>query len=204
MTTQMIEIEAESLDEARCRIEEHIPEGFCLISEKIISDGRPRTVKALADTTREAFEKALIQVPSDGNVLEKKEIVTPEQRSIVVDAFDEQKAISYARQQSISQSGNAIVVNSVKLVTAGRKGIFGLGKTPHKYEVEIFRQAAVEIGYKTKARISLELLDIATFEEQKRFEEEQLQYEAEEESHRRQEELSDDDVRDSAWRRWLE
>jgi len=115
---------------------------------------------------------------------------------MIVDAFDEDTAISSARQQVMCQLGSTVNVKSIKLVTIGRKGIFGVGKRPNKYELEILRQATVEITYKTMAKITFELLDAATFEEQKRLELEERLAEEAAERRRHWEAMEDDE----AWR----
>src|SRR6266540_473748 len=182
MTTQTIELEAETLEEVRNKIDGQIPEGFQLFSERVISSGNPRSIKEIANTAKDAFEKALIQVPSDGKVIEKIEIAAPAKNFIIVEAFDEQSAISHAEQQAMRQTvrhlENTIIVKGIKLVSLGTKGFLGLGRKPNKYEAEIFWQAAVEIIYKQNVRVSFELLDTKTFEEKKRTEEWQAQQDA--------------------------
>jgi hypothetical protein len=41
MSEKVIEIEAETLEEARKQVEAQTPEGFLVVSEEIISDGKP-------------------------------------------------------------------------------------------------------------------------------------------------------------------
>ena len=59
MDENIIEIEAETLEEAREQVKRQIPEGSCLLTELVISDGKPKTVRAIADATEDAFAKAL-------------------------------------------------------------------------------------------------------------------------------------------------
>ena len=157
---QTIEAEAESLEEARERIESQMPEGWQLLSEKIISDGEPKTVKVSADTTKAAFTKAQRKIPREADVLEKRELVSPERKVITVEAFDEQTANSNARSEAKKAFGDAAVVKSLSFAVAGKKGFLGMGKKPDQYEVEVLvRQATVEVSYKLEARISAEVGD---------------------------------------------
>jgi hypothetical protein len=69
MSEQIFEIEAASLEEAREQVESQIPEGFYLLSEKVILDGKPKTVKAVADTIEAALIKAQGDIPANATIL---------------------------------------------------------------------------------------------------------------------------------------
>jgi hypothetical protein len=153
MTQQIIEIEAESLEDAREQLKSRIPEGLSVLSEKIISDGNPKTVTAAATSTEAAFAKAESQIPSNANVIAKQEVSAFGQKVVTVEAFDEQTAKSLVR----TQVGNDAVINDPKIAIPGKQGLMGIGKKPHQYQVEVFEQAVVEITYKTKAKISAEI-----------------------------------------------
>ena len=58
MTNKLIEIEAESLEKAREKARSLITEDMNLLSEKVISDGKPKTVTAVSDTTEMSFRKS--------------------------------------------------------------------------------------------------------------------------------------------------
>ena len=150
---QIIEVEAESLEEARKQVKSQIPHGLSILSEKIILDGKPKTAKGVAETMEEAYAKAQNEVPNGADVVEKKELANPERKAVTVEAFDEQSA----RTQVGNQSGSAAIVKGIKLVTSGSKGFLGIGKKPNQYEVEIFQQAVVEITYKTKTKVSVKI-----------------------------------------------
>ena len=136
-----------------------IPEGFRLLSERIISDGKPKTVKATAETTEEAFTKAQSEIPNGADVLEKKELVAPERKVVTLDAFDEQNAGLSARVEA-RQLGGTATVRNFRLAIPGRKGFLGIGAKPNQYEAEILRPAVVEVTYKTKARTSFDLVEV--------------------------------------------
>jgi hypothetical protein len=84
MSEKTIEVEADTLEEARAQVQSQIPEGLHLLSEQVISDGKPKTVKAVADTTESASAKAQREIPAKATVMEKKELTAPEQRIITV------------------------------------------------------------------------------------------------------------------------
>jgi hypothetical protein len=50
MYAQTIEVEADSLDEARARVKAQVPEGLFMLSEQVLSDGKPKTVEGTGDT----------------------------------------------------------------------------------------------------------------------------------------------------------
>jgi hypothetical protein len=154
---QQIEIEAESLEEAREQLQSQVPEGFELLSERVVSDGKPKTVKGVAETTEAAFTKAASQIPDDAKVLERKEIAPAERHVITVEAPDEQTARSRASSRARGQFKGRATVQSVTLAVAGRRGFLGLGAKPNQYDAEIFTQAVVEIVYKSKAKISAQI-----------------------------------------------
>jgi hypothetical protein len=153
----VIEIEAYSLPEARGLMDFQMPEGFHLISERVISDGRPKTAKGVADTTEAAFAKVQHEIPGNAIILEKKVLTTPKQKIITIKAFDEQSAESRARFQAGSQLGDTGIVKHIKLIVIGSKGLLGLRKKPNQYEAELWRQALVEIKYKPKVKVSIRI-----------------------------------------------
>lgn len=196
MVTKILEVEAETLEKARNKISAQIPDGFRIDSETIISDGKIRTVRESSDTIGLAFDNALGNVPNNSTVIEKNEVLVPERKSIIVEAFNEQEAVSNAHLEAAGILGKAAIVQNVELITIGRKGFLGIGKKPNKYEVEMSRQAKVEVIYKSMAKISVKLLDAEAFEEKKRIEEEERRAEDEAERMARLRALMDDE----AWR----
>lgn len=148
---ETIEVEADSLEEAREQVRSQIPEGFSLLSEEIISDGLPTTVEVVADTLDEALEKAQAALPDGAHILGQRELAVPERIAITVEAFTE----TGARMEADHRLGaGKAVVKSVRMTAAGSRGFLGFGKTPNRYEVEVVRRAVLEITYRTKARIS--------------------------------------------------
>ncbi|MDP8255055.1 MAG: hypothetical protein P9M14_04845 [Candidatus Alcyoniella australis] len=153
MSEKTIDVEANSLEEARQQIRAQIPEGLHLLSEKVLSDGNPKTIKADSETTEAAFAKVQSQIPGDANAITKKEITAPGPTSIIIKAFDEQNA----KTQVEKQISNTAILKAIRLVASGKKGFLGFGKKPNQYEADIFQQAVVEVTYKQKARISAKI-----------------------------------------------
>jgi hypothetical protein len=146
-----LDVEAESLDEAREKVKSQIPEGLILISEKIISDGNPTTVEASAVDFEWAFKKAQQEfIPAGASILDQKEITMPGRKVILVEANDEQTA----RTQAKNQIGKTELFESIHLKTSGKAGFLGVGKKPNQYECEIQQLAVVNVTYIAKPRIS--------------------------------------------------
>ncbi|MFZ2633480.1 MAG: hypothetical protein WA081_00640 [Desulfosalsimonadaceae bacterium] len=149
----MIIVEGESLEDAKKELSNRVTKWLHAFSEKIISDGKPQTLKITANTQEEAFQVAESRIPNNAQILQKSLINTPNHSVVKLRAFDEENV----KAEVLKQFGDSVLVVNTKLLTSGRKGLFGMGKTPHHYEVEIFQQAAVEITYKSKAQISAKI-----------------------------------------------
>jgi hypothetical protein len=156
MAERIILAVADSLEEAKEQLESQIPEGFDVVSQEIVSQGKRRTVKASGDTLETALAKAQRQVPSEAQVVEKREI-PPEQKPIerVVEAFDE---VSAKVATGIVPT-NRLTIKGVRLLAEGSKGFLGIGRKPNQYAVELVEHvpATVEITYKTPASIAAKI-----------------------------------------------
>lgn len=155
MVERMMEIKADSLEEARKQARSQVPEGLKIVSEEILSYGKTRSITGIADTIEAAFRKAESELPSDVEVLEKKQLVTAKQKVVTVEAFDE----GTARAQVEKDINKNARVEDVKLKKLGKKGFLGIGKKPDTYEVQMFEPAVVEVKYKKRARIRVELAE---------------------------------------------
>ncbi len=151
-----IEIEADSLEEAQRQLRSQIPNSLYIHTERAISNGRSKIVKAVADTTEIAFTIAQKEIPVEASVIEKKILTSPEQRVVTVEAFDEQAASALIADKVRDTKE---IIKAIKLKVIGNKGLFGVGKKPNQYEADVLRQANVEVTYSTKAKISAELGD---------------------------------------------
>jgi hypothetical protein len=121
----------------------------------VISDGKPRTIKAVAETTEAAFTKAQGDIPQNADDIETDvtEITAPKQRVITIEAFDEQSARTLIKGKLAPNE----ITKGLKLVVPGTSGFLGFGKKPNQYEADVLQQAIVQITYKTKAKISAQI-----------------------------------------------
>ena len=156
MNDKIITVEADSLEDVRKMIKSQIPEGFFLFSEEVVSDGNPKTIKALGETIEVAFAEAQKQIQPDAIILAKREISATEKKVVIVDGFDELEVSLIARSQA-RKLGYGTILKSTKLVTKGKKGILGVGAKPNQYEIELLKQAIVEVVYKSKAKITAKI-----------------------------------------------
>lgn len=158
MERNFIDFEADSLELAREKNQKHITDDLRLISERVLCDGKPTTTKPQISTSEElAFEEARKRLSEDVEILEEIVLRSALQEVIIVEGFEEREAKHEANTQARKQFGGPIKTNICKLIKAGRKGVAGIGKQPNQYEVEIFRNAEVEIKYKPKAKIRAEI-----------------------------------------------
>lgn len=153
MPLKKIVLEADSLEEAKTKVKsQEREEGLPVLYEKVLCDGKEKTITASADTMEEAFAKAEKELPNDANILEKKQVSAPQTRVTTIEAFDEQSARSQA-----SKGVKTSRIVDTKLKTMGKKGFLGKAKTPNQYEVTEFEPAKVEITYKPKAKILVKM-----------------------------------------------
>lgn len=131
-------IVAKSLIEAREKIEAHIPIGYQLISEEIVSDGTPKTVQATGDTIDVALALARGKLPQNADVIEIKENdAEVTSFKLIVDAFDEQSAKSKAELEAKRRTSNRVTVQGIQVAVAGNRGWFGFGRKASQYDIEL-------------------------------------------------------------------
>lgn len=151
MARQVIDAEADTLEEAKKLALNQMPDGFHQISEKVISDGKQEIARVSAETADRALEDAKKRIPSNATIL-REEITSPPQHEILlIEAKDE----SLAKAQ-ISKS---LIIKSLSIVLEGRRGFLGLGAKPNRYEVGVVNPAKVEVVFKRKARVQLKISD---------------------------------------------
>jgi hypothetical protein len=149
--SQTILVEADSLEQAKRQLWLQIPKGLQFLSEEIVSDGMPKTVRGIAETPEAAFAKALGQVPLGSNIMKRQEIVAFHIRTISVDADNE----SEARVEAAAQISETETVSSLALSAPGRKGFLGIGKKPQRYKAQVLQPAIAEVTYAGRARLSV-------------------------------------------------
>jgi hypothetical protein len=153
MAERVMEVEADSFAEARKKAESQVPENLRIVSEEILSLGTQGSVMGVSDTIEAAFEEAENKLPSGVEVAERQQIHKPARRAVTVEAADEQSARKQV-EQGIAKNAR---VEEVTLKKLGKKGVFGMGRKPNLYEVQVFEQAVVEIKYKKKVKIRVKL-----------------------------------------------
>lgn len=151
MEKQVLEIERESLEEARAEAKAKTPPGLSILSEKVLSDGKTMSAVGQADTAEEASALAKGRVPAGVTVVAEKLTNTPGRRTIEVEAWDEAAAEAKVKER-ISGSSR---IESIVLKAPGRKGVLGIGKVPSTYSAAVFQPALFEVTYKRKARIQV-------------------------------------------------
>jgi len=153
MKKQELNIEGDSLEEARAQAKAKTPPGLFVLSEKILADGKQSSMQGMAETAEEAAVQARGKVPPDTKVVGEKLKVAPERRTLEVEAWDQASAEEKVKKE-ISRTSR---LEGIAMKTAGRKGVLGIGKTPHIYAATVFQPAIFEVVYKGKARIQVEI-----------------------------------------------
>lgn len=153
MEEKILNAKADSIEEARKKISNQVPNGLSVLHEEVISDGKPKTQKGTAETVEAAFNKAIENVPDNATILEKCVLANPEEKHMMVQAFDEKTAKTEA-EDKISES--QFVLN-VMLKTKGKKGFLGIGRQPDHFEIRLRQNAVVEVKYVQKAEIHVKI-----------------------------------------------
>lgn len=151
--TKKVRIEADSVEEAKQQAASQVPKGLALLSTKVESDGSPKTATGEGTTEEEAYSRAEAGLPAGAAILEKKTLSAPARSTVSVKAFDAKGAAAEADRQKKDARDT---VGEAKLVSTGKKGFLGLGKTPDEYEVDVMRPAVVELTYRPKAAVTAE------------------------------------------------
>ncbi len=152
MIHREIKVVADSLEEARKKAKEAVPEDMFLVAAEVVSDGSQiRTIKAGAETSAAAMIAAEAKLPHDVCVIERRELVTSEKRTISIEADDEPTARLKTKSQI--RGGEAIV--AFRQAAEGGKGFLGIGKKANTYEVELAQAAVAEIIFRDQAVMSL-------------------------------------------------
>jgi hypothetical protein len=146
------------LEAARAQARTRIPQGFYLLSEEILLDGKPRSIKATGETLEAAFAKAASEVPRNACVIEKNALQRPQVDVIRVSADNEDSA----RKQAESRIDKTTLIKKITLVIPSKRGFLSIGKTKNQYDVEVSKQTIVELTYKTNAKLAITIGDEIT------------------------------------------
>ncbi len=166
--TRTIEVEANSLYEARAKAKSQIPRGFYLRSIQILiyiknmdkitnedtAELQSKIVKA--ETIKSAITAAQSQIPSNAALRSKRVLKPPKRKVIKISASSEKEAESIAVSKAIEQLGDTAKVTKLKT----RGGFLSIGKPSTQFDVEITRLAEVEICYIPPVKILAELGEV--------------------------------------------
>jgi hypothetical protein len=152
---KVLEIQADSLDDARRQAAQSIPAGLYLWSEEVLADGKPQTVTANADTEEAALAAVAAKVPADTQATNSSIRIAPSRRVVETEAWDE----AYARAQVEQQLDSTSRIEAVRLKTAGKPGFLGFGKKKALYEADVFQSAVAVAEYKLSARMRIRMGD---------------------------------------------
>lgn len=162
MKRQTVDIEGNTLDDAREKAKSKIPSGFFIISERVVSEGKPQFAKGISESIDSAYSEAQSKLHQDAHIISRKVIQEPEDSFIRVEADNE----SLARNQVEKQVDETTSIKSITLATLGKKGFLGIGKTNNKYDVSILKLAVVEVTYILNARIEVTIVQTSDYEKQ--------------------------------------
>jgi Pentapeptide repeats (8 copies) len=150
---QIVEIEADSVEEARQRAGAGAPHGHVVISEVVLDDGQPRSATGLAETSEGAAAEARSQVPPGGNIYAERALVAPNAWTATLPPGAEQDAVAQA-QEMARQAGDGVVVRSLVPLPDPTGADHAGGWT-----AELFQPAIHEVAYVGKTRVRFELAD---------------------------------------------
>lgn len=150
-----LEIEAVTLDEARANVKQRLltltDSEKTSAKEMVLSAEGVKYRRESGQSDDQAFANAIRFIPDKATVIERK-IVSPAQVHILnIEAFDELEARAIAENRK--QEGYTVTV--IEQCIAAKKGFFGIGKRPGKFQVNTIKSALVEVIYREPAKILL-------------------------------------------------
>lgn len=131
-----------------------IPSGYFLISLVEIGP-RKLSKKASSDNIYEALNQVKKGIPSNITDIKEEIVREPRKASVEVIAFDSEQA----KGRAVNSSEESVDIKKIDLAKKGSHGLFGFGKKPNIYNVELFYQAIVRIDYEYPAEIIAEITD---------------------------------------------
>lgn len=169
MSTQIIEIEADSIAQARQKAQEQarhlLGDSAAILHEDILSNGRPQTAEATADTIAEAQNTAVAQLPPNA-IIDRSEVrLEPKLVKHELHAHDDQSAHDLVVEGVVGElaspdfvllrQGQRLVELTLK--AAGKKGFLGFGKMPSVYEATILQPAVIVVTFHCKVRMRFQI-----------------------------------------------
>lgn len=140
---------AESVDEAMSMLHERIrevsksPED--VFREEVLAD-RTEKMTAFGVTVDHAIQRTRVWniIPFEAKAIETESRPPGESRIEIVEAFDEEGAQLALREKF----GGDLIIDSLSVEVAGRKGFLGRGKTPGRYAATVRAPAMATVTYK--------------------------------------------------------
>jgi tetratricopeptide (TPR) repeat protein len=159
MVNNVIEIEADWIDEAKRLAQAQVPEGYAIAKMEILNAGKSQNIKATSTNIDEAYSIAERKIPPGYKIVKKQVINKPEKKKVTIEAFDLPSAEDLAKTKATNDYGASAYISNLRLITVGTKGFAGIGKKPNIYEVEIEQPATVEVSYQSKVKVRFGLLN---------------------------------------------
>jgi hypothetical protein len=144
-----IEVEAESLEQARQKLIAQLPQGHYLKSEQVIVEGSSGKINLYAVNEADAVFLAQKQVPHHARILAHQVLSSATTRTISVEATDAEAA----RAQAVKAARSGENLQQIRLVSKGSQGFMGVGRRQDLFEAILFTPAVIEITYHVPVRV---------------------------------------------------
>jgi Fe-S-cluster containining protein len=135
-----------SLEDATARVRQDIGNRGDIIWISMLSSGHPKTVEGCGDTVQAAITSCEHQCSTF--VAMKSQRVRDEPRIINWSIKADTEAA--ARTSLQARLDDSRIIKRIQLTKRGRRGVFGLGRTPNHYTAEILQQAVVSVTFLTE------------------------------------------------------
>lgn len=149
-----LKLKAETLSEAKEKLDKEIPPGFFLIALKIFKPAKLNK-RASADTIEEALDEAKKQILDEVINIKENVVRKPYTDVINIYAFNEEES----RRAAVDKKAEAVRIVRVEMVEKGSRGFLGFWERPNAYSIELFYKAIVEVDCMEYAEISAEITD---------------------------------------------
>jgi hypothetical protein len=158
MRTEVIEVEADSVEEARRLVESRMPDGHRAVSETIVVGDQSWTVRGIGETHEAAIETARSKIPAHAIIMAEAVLEDPDTWTITIDADSEALARAQAEAQlrRVDPGLETRNVKALSLKKPGRKGFLGIGRKLNRYSAEVISSAVVVVKYRFRVRIKVE------------------------------------------------
>ncbi len=153
MDKRVLVIEGESIEEVRAEALAKTPPGLAILSETVLASGSPNMIGGLGETADEAAARARREVPPDTKIIWERLRDAAERKILEVQAWDR----SSAEEKVKKKINHTCRIERIEMTAAGRKGVFGIGKTPNTYSAAVFQPAVYDVAFQGRARIRVEI-----------------------------------------------